>query len=287
MTTLWRRERPLLRYHGGKWVLAPWIIGFFAPHQVYVEPFGGAASVLLRKPRAPVEYYGDLDGDVVNLFAVLRSNRASDLIAAVYLTPYAAEEFHLAYQPCEEPVERARRLLVRSYMGFGSPGAMGGSTGFRASASRRHNPATDWTGMPDALAEIADRLLGVIVQRKPALQLMAEHDGEDTLIYLDPPYVQSTRGLGNPYDVKHKYRHELTDEDHVQLLTAARQCAGMVAISGYATELYRDLLTGWTEHQCAARADGNRERVECLWVNPALEARRPRRPQPQQQELLP
>ena len=75
--------RPLLRYFGGKWRLAPWIISHFPPHKTYVEPFGGSASVLLRKPRSNGEIYNDLDNEVFNLFSVLRSDRADDLIRAV------------------------------------------------------------------------------------------------------------------------------------------------------------------------------------------------------------
>jgi hypothetical protein len=64
--------RPALRYHGGKWRLAPWIIGNFPPHRTYVEPYGGAASVLLRKRRCYAEVYNDLDSEIVNVFRVLR-----------------------------------------------------------------------------------------------------------------------------------------------------------------------------------------------------------------------
>ena len=84
-------KRPIVRYHGGKWKLAPWIIANMPQHRVYVEPFGGAASVLLRKPRAYAEIYNDLDGEIVNLFRVLRdATSAALLFAQVRLTPFAA-----------------------------------------------------------------------------------------------------------------------------------------------------------------------------------------------------
>lgn len=112
--------RPVLRWHGGKWNLAPWIISHFPDHKVYVEPFGGAASVLIRKHRSHAEIYNDLDNEVVNLFRVLRSDRADELAELLRLTPFAAEEFFTAYETSCDPVERARRTIVRSYMGFGS-----------------------------------------------------------------------------------------------------------------------------------------------------------------------
>lgn len=116
------RQRPVLRWHGGKWLLAHWIIEHFGPHRVYVEPFGGAASVLLRKQRSYAEVYNDLDDDAVNLFRVLRSDRANELVDALRMTPFAQVEFLAAYKRCEEEVERARRLIIRSFMGFGSNG---------------------------------------------------------------------------------------------------------------------------------------------------------------------
>lgn len=115
--------RPILRWHGGKWLLAPWIIAQFPPHHVYVEPFGGAWSVGFRKARAQAEVWNDLDAELVNLFAVLRDgNAAAALLGGLRLTPFARDEFNAAYHPCEDPAERARRLIVRSFMGHGSDG---------------------------------------------------------------------------------------------------------------------------------------------------------------------
>jgi DNA adenine methylase len=125
--------RPVLRYHGGKWRLAPWIISHFPPHRIYTEAFGGAGSVLLRKPRAPfVEVLNDLDGEVVNLFRVLRDEQQSaQLCALLWRTPYARAEFVDSYEVIAAPVEQARRTVVRSFMGFGSDSASGAVTGFR------------------------------------------------------------------------------------------------------------------------------------------------------------
>ena len=106
--------RPALRYHGGKFRLAPWVIKHFPPHQCYVEPFGGAASVLLLKPRAYAEVYNDLDADIVNFFAVLRDPAArARLVDACRLTPYARQEFEQAYEPNDCAIERARRTAIR------------------------------------------------------------------------------------------------------------------------------------------------------------------------------
>ena len=139
--------RPALRYHGGKWRLAPWIIAHFPPHRVYVEPFGGAASVLLRKPRSYAEVYNELSGDVVNLFRVLRDAALSArLLEQIALTPYARDEFESTYEDRADPVDRARALIVRSMMSFGSNGHNARvKTGFRADSNRSGTtPAHDW-----------------------------------------------------------------------------------------------------------------------------------------------
>jgi DNA adenine methylase len=257
-------RRPALRWHGGKWNLAPWVIGFFPPHRCYVEPFGGAASVLIRKPRAYAEVYNDLDGDAVNLFRVLRSERARELVEALRLTPFAREEFAEAYQPTEDVVERARRLIIRSFMGFGSNGH-NRLTGFRANSNRSGTtPARDWVNYPDALVSIIERLTGVVIENRDAKEVMAAHDTPQTLHYVDPPYVLSTRS-----DMGTDYAHELDDDDHRELLAFLCSLQGTVVLSGYPHDLYDTALHDWKRIERPALADNAKPRTEVLWINRA------------------
>lgn len=268
--------RPALRYLGGKWKLAPWIVQQFPAHRVYVEPFGGAASVLLRKPRSAGECYNDLDGGVVNLFRVLRDPVTSaELCRRVRLTPFAREEYDDAFTPADDPIEQARRLVVRSYMGHGSSSAVAvKSTGFRGSLVNRKGamPAGEWPGLPAALAQVAERMMGVLIENRPALQLIDRYDDPDTLLYLDPPYVPETRSAkrrgGQAF---HAYGHEMTVADHVQLLERIGSAKAMVVISGYASSLYDEALAGWRRLSIETHADGALDRTEVLWINPAAQ----------------
>ncbi len=268
--------RPALRWHGGKWKLAPWIIENFPPHRIYVEPFGGAASVLLRKPRAHGEIYNDLDDWVTTLFRVLRDPaQAERLIAALRLTPFSRSEFDLARHlgECEgDPIEQSRQLIVRSYMGFGSNAHNGRPTGFRANSNRSGTlPAHDWVNYPDALRAVVERMQGVVVECRDAIDVMLQHDSEETLHYVDPPYLAETLKYG-------MYRHEIGDAGHDKLLIVLQGLAGMVVLSGYPSARYDDSLTDWRRIETAASADGARPRTEVLWINPracvALDAAR-------------
>jgi DNA adenine methylase len=265
--------RPLLRWHGGKWRLAPWIIGHFPQHRVYVEPYGGAGSVLIRKPRAHGEVWNDLDDGVFNLMCALREGRGHELAALLEQTPFARREFELAYQPAEDPLESARRLVVRSFMGFGSDAHNPKvRTGFRCNSMRSNTiPAGEWTNYPEALRRIAARMMGVVIEHRPAIAVMSQHDSADTLHYIDPPYLpetrsQKTRRSGGKY---HAYAHEMTVDCHVEMLAALRQLQGMVVLSGYPAKLYDEALPGWGRVERKALADGARERTEVLWLNPA------------------
>lgn len=265
-------DRPVLRWHGGKWRLAPWIISHFPAHRVYVEPFGGAGSVLLRKPRCYGEVWNDLDAELVNLFCVLRDPEASRrLIDLVRLTPWARDESRAAYEPAFDTVERARRLVARSFMGFGSDGTrVSATTGFRSNSNRSGTtPAHDWANYPPALAAIVERVIGVVIENRDALACMAAHDGPTTLHYVDPPYLPETRQMDHR---DHGYNRELSAEDHHRLLPELRRLTGMVIVSGYASSTYDAALAGWERREISTYADGARPRVECLWLNPATSA---------------
>lgn len=271
--------RPVLRYHGGKWRLAPWIISHFPPHRVYVEPFGGAASVLLQKPRTYAEVYNDRWGEIVSVFRVLRDpETASDLKRRLELTPFARDEFaHIDepfYQAEQDPIERARILIYRSFSGFGSNAhALTRKTGFRGTSNRSGTtPAHDWANYPAVIDAFVERLRGVVIENREAMQVMSQHDGADTLHYVDPPYVHSTRSMSNPYDLEYGgYAFEMTDAEHEVLGEFVRGLAGMVIISGYRSPLYDEIFHDWKRIECRAMADGARVRSECLWLNQAAQ----------------
>lgn len=222
--------------------------------------------MLLRKPRSYAEIYNDLDGEVVNLFRVARDHRA-ELIRVLEMTPYARAEFDLSYEPTDDPIERARRIVVRSYMGFGGnlgrPTVSGKPqrTGFRmTSHDSGKNCARVWADFPEALDAICGRLRGVVIENRDACEVMVRNDTPEALHYVDPPYVPSTRDKGGDY------RHEMSDADHRKLAEVLNGLSGAVVLSGYPSALYDELFDGWRKVQRGAQADGARARTEVLWM---------------------
>jgi DNA adenine methylase len=264
-------SRPVLRYHGGKYKIAPWIVAHLPPHRVYVEPFGGAASVLLRKPRSYGEVYNDRDDMVVSFFRVLRDPAAaSELARRVTLTPYARSEFAWSYLEPLDAIDQAHRLVMRSFMGFGSASmTRTHRTGFRSNSNRSGTtPAHDWVNWPEHVAVFTERLRGVVIENRLACEVMAQNDTVHTLHYVDPPYVHSTRSMQSSSS-KHCYRHEMDDSDHAALLAQLQTLVGMVVVSGYSCRIYDDALAGWRRLERSSLADGARPRTEVLWLNPA------------------
>lgn len=258
--------RPVLRYPGGKYLLASWVISHFPIHETYVEPYGGAGSVLMRKPRSQGEIYNDLDDDVVNVFRVLRdSEKAKELERLLKLTPMAYQEYKDAYDPSKNDIEMARRTIFRSFASIGSDGVNRKNSGFRGLKNRQSGvtAASEWSRYPSAIQAFVDRLQGVVIERRPALQILSIYDRRNSLFYVDPPYLMGTRSTSTV-----RYIHEMTDADHVELADALKQLKGMVVLSGYRSELYDELYSGWRMVEKSNKAQNGKRRVECLWMSP-------------------
>lgn len=264
-------KRPPLRYHGGKWVLAPWIIGHFPEHTCYVEPFGGGASVLLQKQPSNVEVYNDQWGAVVRFMRVLRE-RTDELAHAIRCTPFARDEYDVcrevarAEEPIEDDVEFARCFYGEAWMGGWTGIGLEKRTGWKRSKFR--DPTQSFRDVDD-LYEFADRLRRVQIDNRSAAEILAVFDGPDTLFYVDPPYVTSTRGVRWKGD---DYVHALDDAGHVELLEQIKRLEGFVLLSGYDCELYRERLSGWRRVEAAAVRGNGTSAAESLWLSPRVSA---------------
>lgn len=266
-------SRPVMRYHGGKWRIAPWIIRHFPEHRTYTEVFGGAASVLLRKPPANVEVYNDLNQEIVGAFRVLRDpDQAKRLAELLRATPCSEVEFRECYAPSDDPVEQARRTIVRGMQGHGSTGCSGGKkTGWRRGVRPRGKASSaDWSGIWEHVADWADRMRGVFLECRPADEVLKRWDRPDALHYVDPPYPASTRTSQSGVD---GYAHEMDDGAHAALSIVLRAMRGTVILSGYACPLYTELFGDWHRVDRPALADHGAARVECLWSNRPLTER--------------
>ena len=257
--------RPPVKWHGGKHYLCKRIIAQFRPHHTYVEPFGGAASVLLNKEPSKVEVYNDIDDRLTRFFRVLRT-QSDEFIKQVTLTPYSEIEFIQA--GCNEQkndLEQARQDFVRWRQ---SRGGREDDFSYTLHRSRRHM-ADVVSGYLSAI----DKVLPIVVERfrrvqivcRKALKVIDMWDSKDTLFYCDPTYMPETRTTPKVY------RHEMTPEDHENLLERLLLCEGMVFISGYPSDLYEDLLKGWekmtvTIANHAAGGKKKKLKTEVLWM---------------------
>lgn len=252
--------RPPFGYHGGKQRLADWIVSLMPPHQTYVEPFAGSLAVLLAKPPAPVEVVNDLDGEVVNFWRVLR-DRPHDLERVCALTPYARAEYDAAFDPTDEPLERARRWWTRIEQGVAHKHSRSGwhSAGARFVATARNHV--------DRMGPAAERIAQVAIDCRDAVDVIDQFDGPDTLIYCDPPYVAAT------HSSRGAYRHGMDDAAHRRLADRLLACAGTVMVSGYPSGLYDELFSGWHVNKRANRAytanrsGPSKQTVEVVWSN--------------------
>lgn len=255
-------KHPVLKYYGSKFRLARWIITHFPAHHHYVEPFGGAANVLLVKEPSVLETYNDLNNHIVNFFRVLRE-QPNELIKQINLTPWARKEYEYCLDEIEEesPLEAARRLFFRLWMSFsGQYNTAKGS--WRRHSHGRRRMRLDIKA--DNLIAASKRLIPVQIENRDAFRLIRELDSETTLFYLDPPYVFSTRTTSKAYS------HEMTDGKHREFAELLYGLKGFVVLSGYPSAIYAELFEskGWIRIDKETQVLGGAKKTECLWLSP-------------------
>jgi DNA adenine methylase len=256
-------------WYGGKFSHLDWLLPLLPEATHFCDVFGGSAAVLINRVPSAIETYNDLDGELVNFFRVLR-NQKEALIQAIGLTPFSREELALACQvirPEISELERARRFFVRARQtrtGLAQTASVGrwahclltSRAGMAGAVSR-------WLGSVEDLPLIAQRLLRVQIEHAPALEVIARFDSKETLFYCDPPYLHETRGDSNAYGF------EMSNTEHEALAKRLNQVQGKVAVSGYDSQMYRDLYSHWYCITAPSRTihSVKQERTEMLWTN--------------------
>ena len=257
-------------WYGGKYSHLDWLLPLLPKCHHYCEPFAGSAAVLLNRESSPIETYNDIDGEVCNFFRVLREDKER-LIEQIGLTPFSREEFAIACQidPAVPPVERARRFYVRARQvrtGLAQTASLGRWANCKnTSRAGMSGVVSRWLGGLDSLAQIAERLMRVQIENRPAIDVIQLYDSKETLFYCDPPYIHHTRGDDSAY------AFEMTDEAHCHLAEVLNSVEGMVAFSNYDCDLLNRLYPASRWHKIVGL---NRtihstkdKRAEVLWTN--------------------
>ena len=228
-----RKKKIVFGWYGGKFSHLDWLLPLLPKCHHYCEPFAGSAAVLLNREPSAVETYNDIDGDLVNFFRVLR-DRNNEIIKAISLTPFSREEFYNAIYGSINglsDLERARRFYIRARQtrtGLAQTATLGRWANCKnTSRSGMSGVVSRWLGGIDALDEIAQRLIRVQIENRPAIDIIKLYDEPSTLFYCDPPYLHATRGDSNAY------AFEMDEMQHKEFAEAVNKCQGMVAVSGY------------------------------------------------------
>ena len=276
--------RSPIRWFGGKGNMVKKLLPLLPPHKIYVEPFGGGASLLFAKAPSPVEVYNDIDSGLVNFFRVIRDPEKFDkFYRLVCLTPYSREEYNYCrstWEECDDEIERAYRWYVVARMSFS--GDFSNSWGFTVALSENNMAGTcnRWLSAIEMLPQVHQRFMRVQVEHSDFRDIFGTYDTPSTLFYCDPPYIHDTRSST-------RYKHEMTNIDHEELVNILLSIKGMALLSGYKHEIYEPLeMAGWQRYDfktacCAVgRTRGTKilgkgsikkalPRTESVWVSPS------------------
>lgn len=266
------KNRKLIAFgwYGGKYSHLDWLLPLLPYTKHFCEPFGGSAAVLINRKPSPIETFNDIDGELVNFFKVLRDKK-DELVEKIGLTPFSYEEFLNAIEAkgnnTFSDVERARLFYIRARQtrtGL-AQGATPGRWAYCTLTSRAGmaGAVSRWLGAVEDLPLIAQRLLRVQIENRPAIEIIRRYDSPVTLFYCDPPYPHECRG-----DI-HAYKFEMSDMEHRELAKVLHEVKGKVAISAYRCKLMEELYSDWQLIEAPEKIchSVKKMRQEALWTN--------------------
>lgn len=257
--------RQVLKYPGSKWNIAGKIAELIPPHHSYVEVFFGSGAVLFNKAPSHIETINDLDSEVTNLFHCIQKN-SEQLARLVMTTPFSREVYDEQYEipdssVCVDAYERAAGFLIKCWQGHGFR-TNGYKVGWKNDVQGRESMYAlwNWYRLPGWIVEIAERLRKVQIENRPAMEVIERFNYENVFMYLDPPYILSTR-------TGKQYKHEMTDAGHEDLLKILLDSKAKIMISGYESDLYNEYLSSWHKEYFQSCAEHNGVRQEVVWMN--------------------
>jgi DNA adenine methylase len=239
--------------------MADWIISHFPEHEVYLEPYFGSGAIFFNKKPSKLETINDLDKSVVNLFKVIRDH-PEELARLIEFTPLSRQDYNESYNMTGESLEDARRFLVRCCQAIGAKTS--DRTGWRSNINpKNHHKAKQWSKLPEKILLVTERLKEVQIENQTAEKLIERYRRKEVLIYADPTYLRDTR-------TNRHYKHEMTVDDHIELLNLLKLHPGPVILSGYRHQLYDDTLNNWKRETKMVLAESGSIKEEVLWINP-------------------
>lgn len=254
--------RKVLKYPGSKWRLSDELARMIPEHHTYCEPYAGSMALLFTKEPSQIEIVNDLDSDVVNLFRCIQQD-SERLARLVMTTPYSREVYDAQFRESEyaSRYQRAAGFLIKCWQGHGFR-TRDGKVGWKHDVHGRERAYAmwDWYRLPEWIINVVERLRMVQIEHRPALEVIQRFDYEDVFMYLDPPYLLGER-------TGKQYKHEMTDEDHEELLQVILKSKAKIMISGYESELYETYLKDWKRMEFRGAAEHGRVRKEIVWTN--------------------
>lgn len=279
-----------IKRHGGKHYLADWILSHRpAQYITYCEPYFGGGSVLLKHdPNDHSEVVNDLDGHLMNFWAVIGNPELFEPFHRLMTTmPFCQSLFRACQDDCD-PDEAfsltyeagqafdARVVRAGQFFVLSRQSRQGLCKDFATLSKKRtrrgmNEQVSQWLGAIEGLPDIHQRLKRVVILNADALRVIEKMDDPLTWFYLDPPYRHETRT-----DIKSYGQHEVNDQHHFDLLAllAHRSFIGKFSLSGYHSREYDDVASacGW---RCVEKVIDNKassaatkpKMTECLWMN--------------------